>query len=72
MIDMKLNNDVSLAKNNNNSLAGWAGHCAAILSLLIIRAGLVISYVQQCYIIIVNCFIQCYWFQQIIPENMDA
>ena len=56
MIDMKLNNDVSLAKNNNNSLAGWAGHCAAILSLLIIRAGLVISYVQQCYIIIVNCF----------------
>ena len=32
MIDMKLNNDVSLAKNNNNSLAGWAGHCSAILS----------------------------------------
>ena len=29
---MKLNNDVSLAKNNNNSLAGWAGHCSAILS----------------------------------------
>ena len=32
MIDMKLNNDVSLAKNNNNSLAGRAGHCSAILS----------------------------------------
>ena len=55
MIDTKLNNDVSLAKNNNNSLAATLSFVLLYCRLLIIWAGLVHSYVQQFHII-VNCF----------------
>ena len=71
MIDMKLNNDVSLAKNNNNSLAGWAGHCAAILSGIDNQGGT--GYLLCSAMLYHHCqLFQCYWFQQIISKNMDA